>query len=304
MLYSPALRYFVEVVRAGSLGGAAMTLNVAISAISRQIAKLEHEVGAPLFERRPSGMVLTESGELLAEYARRALLEGDAALGELKRADRRGGVTRVGCTEGLARNLVPHALARHAKANAKARFALRVGLYSEVRQWVEQGDVDLGVSFSTGDVGHVHIEFCVDMPVFALVGRDHPLAAHDRLTLYDLAEWPIALLERGNTVRQMFELACATRNLSIEPVFTSNNATAVHAFAARTGAITLASQFALLGLPNEAFLVAKPLAEKEFQERRLQITSMIGRRLPQHVRDCLQCFIALSPINVERKAAS
>lgn len=52
-------------------------LHVATSAISRQITKLEQEVGAPLFERRPRGMVLPEGGEILTAYARRNALEAD-----------------------------------------------------------------------------------------------------------------------------------------------------------------------------------------------------------------------------------
>ncbi|WZB74386.1 LysR family transcriptional regulator [Achromobacter insuavis] len=50
-MHGIALRYFVEVAQAGSLSGASERLHVAVSAISRQIAKLEEEAGAPLFER-------------------------------------------------------------------------------------------------------------------------------------------------------------------------------------------------------------------------------------------------------------
>jgi DNA-binding transcriptional LysR family regulator len=64
-----ALRYFLEVARSGSLSKASEHLYVAVSALSRQIAKLEEEVGAPLFERRPRGMVLSDAGRLLVGYA-------------------------------------------------------------------------------------------------------------------------------------------------------------------------------------------------------------------------------------------
>ena len=70
-----ALRYFLEVARTGSLSKASERLFVAVSALSRQIAKLEDEIGTPLFERRPRGMVLSEAGRLLAAHARRSLLE-------------------------------------------------------------------------------------------------------------------------------------------------------------------------------------------------------------------------------------
>ncbi|HKU01175.1 MAG TPA: LysR family transcriptional regulator, partial [Paraburkholderia sp.] len=45
MLHGIALRYFVEVARTGSLAAASENLHVAVSAISRQISKLEQDVG-------------------------------------------------------------------------------------------------------------------------------------------------------------------------------------------------------------------------------------------------------------------
>src|SRR5215471_8007265 len=60
-----ALRYFSETAHARSIRAASERLHVSPSAISRQIAKLEHELRAPIFDRRPQGMVLTPAGEML-----------------------------------------------------------------------------------------------------------------------------------------------------------------------------------------------------------------------------------------------
>ncbi|WP_407696987.1 helix-turn-helix domain-containing protein [Streptomyces dysideae] len=56
------LAYFLEVARAGSVTEAARVLNVAPSAVSRQIAELEAGIGVPLFARQPRGMILTGAG--------------------------------------------------------------------------------------------------------------------------------------------------------------------------------------------------------------------------------------------------
>ena len=58
-MQTPALRYFLAVVRTGSISAAAQRLRVAGSAVSRQIANLEKELDAALFERRSHGMILT-----------------------------------------------------------------------------------------------------------------------------------------------------------------------------------------------------------------------------------------------------
>ena len=72
-LQEPAVRYFLEVVRAGSVKDAAQKLNVAPSAVSRQVARLEQELDTLLFDRHARGMVPNAAGELLAAHARRAL---------------------------------------------------------------------------------------------------------------------------------------------------------------------------------------------------------------------------------------
>ena len=112
MLHGIALRYFVEVSRTGSIATASENLHVAVSAISRQITKLEHEVGAPLFERMPRGMVLTEAGDLLVQHARRALLDGEAVLAEIRSARALGrGIVRVACSEGFTQYFMPSVMA-------------------------------------------------------------------------------------------------------------------------------------------------------------------------------------------------
>jgi DNA-binding transcriptional LysR family regulator len=84
-LQETALRYFLEVVRTGSISEASTRLNVASSAISRQIAGLEEALGTPLFERRPRGMVASAAGEMLAAFAFRTALEADRLVQDIEK---------------------------------------------------------------------------------------------------------------------------------------------------------------------------------------------------------------------------
>ena len=75
--HSPAIQYFHAVRRTGSIRAAARLLNVASSAVSRQILKLEQEVGSPLFERTARGLTLTTVGEMLARHVMNVLQDLD-----------------------------------------------------------------------------------------------------------------------------------------------------------------------------------------------------------------------------------
>jgi DNA-binding transcriptional LysR family regulator len=67
------LRIFHAAAEAGSFTHAADALNLSQSAISRQVASLEQEIGAPLFHRHARGLVLSEQGELLFQTAAEVL---------------------------------------------------------------------------------------------------------------------------------------------------------------------------------------------------------------------------------------
>ena len=73
MLHSRKLQYIDEIARCGSIRKAAQRLNVASSAVNRQILALEEEFGAPLFERLPRGLRLTAAGEMCVEHIREVL---------------------------------------------------------------------------------------------------------------------------------------------------------------------------------------------------------------------------------------
>ncbi|WP_321964779.1 LysR family transcriptional regulator [Paraburkholderia sp. J7] len=292
MLHGIALRYFVEVARTGSLAAASENLHVAVSAISRQISKLEEDVGTALFERMPRGMVLTESGERLAEHARRALLEGDAVLAEIATAKALGhGIVRIGCTEGFTRSFLPHVLAQHHATAPHVHFNLRSGTPSQVEQWVAMGEADLGLAFSSGDPAKVYVQYSAQAPVCALLDPGHPLAQRDSLTLADLRDYPVALLERGNTARQLFDECCARHGIKLEPILTSNNSSALHAFAALAGAITLGSRLSLAGLADDLSLVAKRFDEPTLNQRNLCVMTMRERRLSRPIEGVLRALI-------------
>lgn len=79
-----ALRSFVTVAEAGSIGAAAFSLNVSQPTLSRLIRTFEHRCGAALFERHPTGITLTSAGRALLPHARLLLFEMEQAAGALR----------------------------------------------------------------------------------------------------------------------------------------------------------------------------------------------------------------------------
>lgn len=148
-LHGLALRYFVEVARTGSLSDASARLHVAVSAISRQIAKLESELGAPLFERRPRGMALSEAGERLLGFAQRSLLEAEHVMKEIGGLDAlHGSLLKIACSEGFAIDFLPGALATFKARHPGVDFSVWVVSPADATRRVREGDADIALTFS------------------------------------------------------------------------------------------------------------------------------------------------------------
>lgn len=262
-----------------------MRLNVAASAISRQIAKLEAELGSPLFERRSRGMVPSAAGELLAQHARRTLLGEEQVVSEIRRL--RGlerGLVRVGCTEGFATDFMPEAIGMFRHTYPGIAFDMRVAAPQGVTRMVREGEIDIGLTFGFMPDASVQVEFGGSAPLMALVGLDHPLANRPWVTIADIAAFPLGLPAKDTTARQLFDLVCGAEGIAVEPMLTTNYMSGLWRFAETGGGVTVTGRITVLSRIWRFHVVALPLRSKTSNERRYEIQSMLGRTLPDAAR--------------------
>lgn len=133
-------RTFLAVCRLGSLSAAAVELGYTQSAISRQVAALEREVGVALVARRPRGVVPTAAGEAFARHARVVVTAADRAVRAAQEAAEGRHLVTVGATPSAAAGLVPTAL-----RDLAAAWSLTVALTGELEEQVATGALDLAV---------------------------------------------------------------------------------------------------------------------------------------------------------------
>ncbi|MGE6320001.1 LysR family transcriptional regulator [Pseudomonas oryzihabitans] len=292
-IQSTALRYFLEVVRCGSISEASQRLNVAASAVSRQIAKLERELETPLLERRARGVVPSAAGERLAVHARKAQLASEQVAAELRGlADLRRGQVRLATTEGFSLDFLPEVIAAFRQGYAGIHFSLEVCAPAVVTRRVQEGDADLGLTFSLRPEPDIRVEATLSGAIKAIVVPDHPLASRTGLALVDLQPYPLALPTPDTTIRQLFDICCGVQGLSFEPVLVSNNMQALYRFAALGAGVGLFSELSLRSRLREGQLVALPLLDEGLAARRIELQSMAGRELPPAVNAFRQALIA------------
>ncbi|MFW5328775.1 LysR family transcriptional regulator [Hydrogenophaga sp. ZJX-1] len=289
VLQEVALRYFMEVVHAGSVTEAAARLDVAPSAVSRQVARLERELNTLLFDRRARGMVLNSAGELLAAHARRAWLDIEqVAENILALRGLRMGQVRLAATEGFAYEFLPTLAAQFQEQRPGIVFSLRMGVQSEVLRLVREGEVDLGVTVSLASERGVAVELRHPSPVLAVMAPGHPLATRRQVSLAQVLAHPLALPTQASTLRQLLDISCSRQGLTLEAVFASDHLYPLVSYVAATQAITFCGETALRQHLHAGLVTAVPLRDREMNERHFEVQSMAGRQLT----DAARAFVA------------
>jgi len=214
-LYGPALYYFAAVCETLSIRGAARRLNIASSAVNRQILQLEETIGGPLFERQGRSLRLLPMGEILARHARMVLgdLEATAADMDAVQGLRRG-LVRVACVESIAADLLPAIVTEFARRFPLIHVAVTVESSSAVTGLVARGEVEIGLTFNPPRQTALSVALARDLPIGAVVARDHPLAGRTSLTVAECLPYPLVLPARGMSIRDALDAAFAATGLA------------------------------------------------------------------------------------------
>jgi DNA-binding transcriptional LysR family regulator len=223
-MHAAVLRYFDAVARLGSIRRAAESLNVASSAVNRQIIKLEEETGTALFERQRTGVALTPAGEVLLRHARETLTDYDRARADM--ATLSGIVTghvRIISLESLIVRFMPQVVTELALAYPQMSLTV-VGVDpSAITDELRSGRNDFGVLFV--DKRHSRIDVIESFPtsIGAVMRPDHPLAARRRLTLTDCAQYPVVMLNDRWLLDGVMAAEFAGSGARLEPRIVSNS---------------------------------------------------------------------------------
>lgn len=198
------LRYFWAIAHAGGLARAAAQLNVAPSALSVQLQKLEQGLGHPLFERVGRRLRLTEAGRIALDYADTVFKTGEDLVNTLRgRTDLERKVLRVGAITTMSRNFQLQFL-RPLVGRNDVELVVRSGSLGELLQELDAQilDVVLANTPAPRDSRSVFRTRLLDEEPVSIVGQ--PGAGPFRFP-DDLQGAPILLPSVGSDLRATFD---------------------------------------------------------------------------------------------------
>ncbi|ETX11502.1 LysR family transcriptional regulator [Marinomonas ushuaiensis DSM 15871] len=192
--HAPSIYYFDAVYRLGSIREAARSLDIASSAVSRQIQKLEYDLGVQLFERLPKGIVLTAAGESFAQHVRLVLQDSERVYSELEALQglQRGHI-EILSVEGPTVELLPNLLEDFKQRYPNVSIGIRIAGSNSIPNDIIEGKADIGIVF---DLERHPDLYQVKMGTFhfgAVVTPDHPLASKAQVTYEDCLPFPLIL---------------------------------------------------------------------------------------------------------------
>lgn len=284
------LLYLHEAVAAGSVRGGAERLGVSASALSRQIARMEGELGIALLERHGRGVRPTEAGALLDDYfaEQRARLDGVIAqLQEMTGAQR--GQVSLGLGEGFLWHVMGEPLRSFVDAHPQLHVNLQVGSTDQLVAQLLDDTIQMALMFNPPPDAQLQSHAARRHPMRIIVRPGHPLARLGRrVTLADLKKHRIGLLPGGYGVRQVLLSAEHGDRMRLVPQLLTNSARALLHFVEQWGGVIITAAFAAAREVEEGRVLALEAEPPLLEGGEAHLVTRRGRRLSPAAQQLLR----------------
>jgi DNA-binding transcriptional LysR family regulator len=251
------LAYFVAAGETGSITQASGRVNISQPSISTAIAQLEAEFGVQLFVRHHAqGLSLTKAGERMLQAAK-ALLEQAEGLEGIADAiaTQLTGPLHIGAFETIAPLFLPQLCQAFLAQYSRVKIAAVTGDQVFLLNGVKRAQIHLALTYNLGIVDDIAFVPLVDLPPYALVSAEHPLAGRQALRLEELAGDPYIELDMPLS-RDYFQQILMHENLQPRLAMRSHSLELVRGYVACGLGFSLVSSRPR----NRAALNARPLA--------------------------------------------
>ncbi|HGY3716195.1 TPA: tricarballylate utilization LysR family transcriptional regulator TcuR [Citrobacter gillenii] len=205
------LRYFVRIVETGSMGSAALDLNIGVSALSQQMTRLENELAIRLLQRTSRGVTPTSAGLAFYSQAQLALRHADDAMARLS------GHVSVGMAPSTASVLGMPFINTMRESYADVRLHVVESLSGNLERMINTRQIDLAVVFQKEKILRWSARPILEERLF-LIGTHALLAdiVDENIAPAQLANIPLIMPSPGHGLRGRLDAISQEHALNIE----------------------------------------------------------------------------------------
>jgi DNA-binding transcriptional LysR family regulator len=278
------IKTFLTVVDTGNITRAADILHIVQPAVSRQIKLLEEDLGTSLFDRQRHGMVLTESGKLLVNYARRAVLELDRARAAITGAQQGiGGLVTLGLLPSTIDALSGPLLTALARDYPGIQLRLAMGYAGTLLRWLESGEIDAALLYGAERSPEIQCQPLIEEPLWVVWSPHFKIKSGKSFALKDLAKFPVILPSTPHGIRTLVDHACAKAKLELQIAAEANALSVQKSLTLNGHGLTILPPIAVHDDLKTGLLAGAPLSNPAIT-RTIVVALPTNRPTAQHVR--------------------
>lgn len=211
------LRYFVTVAELQNFTRAAAAVRIAQPALSRQIRKLEGELGALLLHRDGRSAILTDAGKKFYAHARSVLREIDDAKQDLlEEKETPTGSVGFGFPPHVGPTFAVSLVKRFTELCAKAHLRVVEGFSNQLADWLFTGRLDAALLYNASNYKHLRTEFTVNEDMCLVGPPGDRNTSGGQVAFSRLAGLPLIVPDRPSNTRARLEEAMAEANVTLE----------------------------------------------------------------------------------------
>lgn len=281
------LRYIDAAGRMGSIAAAATTLNISQSSITAAIDVLEADIGFDLFTRVPAkGLRVTPSGKQSLALISNFLAQFQEFNAELDAiGGTSSGLIRLGCFAAAATSFLPGAIAGFQKQYPGIRFDMVEGNMDSVVDFLEEGHADMAFTYEEVVRANQIFRPLIDLPHFALLCENDPLAERSSISLRELSEKPMIELTLPLT-KHYYSSLFRQENLNVEIVHVSSSVAMIRTMVAANLGFTILNAKPIAIMDGRRGIRAIPLSDP-ISPRIFGIVTQTNSRQPRAVKNFL-----------------
>lgn len=222
------LYYFYIVAKRGSFSQASTDLRISQSSISVQIKQFETSLGHILFHRVKTGVELTESGQILFEYADAAFHDIERIQDALEAVEHqiRGSIS-IGTVTSIGIYILPEVLKGFHRDFPEVKISIDVKSPRDLIDWVKLGKIDFAILTSNRQYPDLIGVPLKKNKLFLVAPREHPLAGGTNVSPAELEKYPFLAFEEGMELRVMMDALFRRMSIGVEYVMASTNVATV-----------------------------------------------------------------------------
>ncbi|MGE7667853.1 LysR family transcriptional regulator [Ureibacillus composti] len=216
------LQYFKEIVKQGSISKAAEALHIAQPPLSQLLKKLETELGTTLIHRYRQKWELTETGQVLYQYAEQMLSKMSDVIRQIEEIEQGvAGTVRIGVSSSCS-NMLVDLIAMYSKLYPKVKISIYKGNSEELSVQLQQREIDIALMLRPSNSDIYEMKILKKQPAVLIMPSSWSEAFFAQPTVEQIATFPFIMLGAmggysfNESILQTFDLYHVQPNIMIE----------------------------------------------------------------------------------------